>query len=210
MKERKNKFQDWMTLITYAEAGEAEMGLRITGFKAPWRKRVAKQATDDVGLNRPIPNPETDLQSSAVSPAPTAEPNPRKQKLGVMVVDDEPIVGKRLKPALTKYGYDVEVYDNPLTAMERFDEKEFDIVVTDFRMEDLDGIGVLEHVASKSEKTKVIFITGYATVENAREALIKGAFDFIAKPFKINDLRMAITKAALSLGYMGTVSGTPA
>ena len=84
------------------------------------------------------------------------------------------------------------------------------LLKADLRMEDLDGIGVLEHVASKSEKTKVIFITGYATVENAREALVKGAFDFIAKPFKVNDLRMAITKAALSLGYMGAVSGAPA
>ncbi|MBW1697176.1 MAG: response regulator [Deltaproteobacteria bacterium] len=135
---------------------------------------------------------------------------PQKKKLEVMVVDDEPIVGKRLKPALSKYGYDVEVFENPIEAMNRFNEKEFDIVVTDLRMEDLDGIGVLEHVLSKSDRTKVIFITGYATVENAREALIKGAFDFIAKPFKINDLRMAITKAALSLGYKGAVAGATA
>jgi DNA-binding NtrC family response regulator len=144
------------------------------------------------------------------SPAPASDRVSRKEKLEVMVVDDEPIVGRRLKPALAKYGYDVEVFENPVRAMKRFDEKEFDIVVTDLRMEELDGIGVLEHVVSKSEKTRVIFITGYATVENAREALIKGAFDFIAKPFKMSDLRMAITKAALSLGYLGGVAGAPA
>jgi DNA-binding NtrC family response regulator len=104
----------------------------------------------------------------------------------------------------------VEVFDNPAKAIDRFDEKEFDVVVTDLRMEKLNGIQVLEHVTAKSAKTKVIFITGYATVENAREALIKGAFDFIAKPFKPNDLRMAITKAALSLGYRGELAGVPA
>ncbi len=68
-------------------------------------------------------------------------------------------------------------------------------------MEEIDGLQVLEKVKAKSENTKVIIITGYATIEVAREALIKGAFDFIAKPFKPNDLRMVIERAAKSLGY---------
>jgi len=210
MNRIKQKFQDWMTVIAYAEAGEPDMGLGIVGEADSRKKRVAERA---VGIRESVPlqsEPETQSGASAVASEPVAENTPQKGKLEVMVVDDEPIVGKRLKPALSKYGYDVEVYDNPVAAMERFDQKEFDIVVTDLRMEDLDGIGVLEHVVSKSDKTKVIFITGYATVENAREALVKGAFDFIAKPFKINDLRMAITKAALSLGYLGGVAGAPA
>ena len=66
-------------------------------------------------------------------------------------------------------------------------------------MEDVNGIQVLEHVMAKSNKTKVIIITGYATVEMAREALSKGAFDFIAKPFKPDDLRAIIAKAADAL-----------
>ena len=210
MGKSKNKFQDWMTIITYAEAGEAEMGFRIAGFKVPWGKKIDKQAASIVTLNERPPEQRENNPSAAGFPLPAAEPKPRKAKLEVMVVDDEPIVGRRLKPALSKYGYDVEVFENPVAAMDRFDEKEFDIVVTDLRMEDLDGIGVLKHVLEKSENTKVIFITGYATVENAREALVKGAFDFIAKPFKINDLRMAITKAALSLGYMNAVAGATA
>jgi DNA-binding NtrC family response regulator len=57
----------------------------------------------------------------------------------------------------------------------------------------------LEHVLAHSDKTKVIIITGYATVEVAREALAKGAFDFIAKPFKPNDLRVVIERAAKQL-----------
>ena len=123
--------------------------------------------------------------------------------LQIMLVDDEPIVGKRLKPALAKYGLDVEVFEDAGLALKRLKEKEFDIVVTDVRMEDVDGIQVLETVLAQSERTKVIIITGYATVEIAREALVKGAFDFIAKPFKPGDLRAAIDKAAKSLGHPG-------
>lgn len=121
------------------------------------------------------------------------------EPLRIMVVDDEPIVGRRLKPALEKDGYVVEVYEDGSSALARLEETVFDIVVTDVRMEDVDGIRVLEQVQEKSRQTKVIIITGYATVEVAREALAKGAFDFIAKPFKPNDLRAVIERAIESL-----------
>jgi DNA-binding NtrC family response regulator len=124
-------------------------------------------------------------------------------RLQLMLVDDEPIVGKRLKPALAKYGVEVEVFEDGTRALQRLREKEFDIVVTDVRMEDVDGMQVLEHVLAGSQRTKVIIITGYATVEVAREALVKGAFDFIAKPFKPNDLRAVIDRAAKALGHPG-------
>jgi DNA-binding NtrC family response regulator len=123
--------------------------------------------------------------------------------LKLLILDDEPIVGKRLKPALAKYGVEVEVFEDPHQAVARINETEFDIVVSDVRMEAMDGLRVLETVRCKSSRTKVIIISGYATVEIAREALIKGAFDFIAKPFKPNDLRLVINKAAKALGYPG-------
>ncbi|SPD72590.1 Response regulator receiver protein [uncultured Desulfobacterium sp.] len=122
-----------------------------------------------------------------------------ERKLNIMVIDDENIVGKRLKPALEKSGDIVETFEDAKKALERFNEKPFDIVVTDIRMDEVDGIEVLEHVLAHSDKTKVIIITGYATVEVAREALAKGAFDFIAKPFKPNDLRVVIERAAKQL-----------
>jgi DNA-binding NtrC family response regulator len=122
-----------------------------------------------------------------------------EDKLYIMIIDDENIVGKRLKPALEKRGDIVETFVDSRKALERFDEKKFDIVVTDIRMDDIDGLEVLEHVTSHSKQTKVIMITGYATVEVARQALAKGAFDFIAKPFKPNDLRTIIEKAAKQL-----------
>lgn len=119
-----------------------------------------------------------------------------KKPLRIMVIDDENIVGNRLKPALARTGDLVETFVNPREALKRFSEEPFDIVVTDIRMDELDGIEVLEEVLKRAEKTKVIIITGYATVEVAREALSKGAFDFIAKPFKPNDLRAIIERAA--------------
>lgn len=125
------------------------------------------------------------------------------RRLDVLVLDDEPIVGKRLQPALAKVGCDVEVYDNPALALARIEVKRFAIVVTDIRMDDIDGIEVLERVLLRWPETKVIMITGYATVEVAREAMAKGAFDFIAKPFKPQELRDVIAKAATALGFDG-------
>ncbi len=124
-------------------------------------------------------------------------------RLQVLVLDDEPIVGKRLLPALAKVGCDVEVFDAPKPALERIAAKRFDIVVTDIRMEEIDGLEVLEKVLQRWPETRVIMITGYATVELAREAMAKGAFDFIAKPFKPQELRDVIAKAAESLGIPG-------
>jgi DNA-binding NtrC family response regulator len=122
-----------------------------------------------------------------------------ERKLELMIVDDEPIVGKRLKSALEKYGYEVEAFEAGLSAIQRLKDKQFDIVVSDVRMEDADGLDVLEAVKQSSSRTKTILITGYATVELAREALAKGAFDFLAKPFQPKDLRAMIEKAAKEL-----------
>ena len=123
------------------------------------------------------------------------------KKLSVMIIDDEPIVGKRLKQALRKFGIDVEVFEDSEEALNRLKDRKFDVVVTDIRMEKIDGIQILENVLEHSNQTKVIIITGYATINVAQEALAKGAFDFIAKPFKPDDLRSVINKAALSLGF---------
>ena len=121
------------------------------------------------------------------------------RKLELLVVDDEEIVCKRLKTALEKHGYAVEVCCCGQDALHRLQEKTFDIVVSDVRIDDVDGLDVLGAVQKCSQRTKTILITGYATMEVAREALAKGAFEFIAKPFKPEDLRKVIAKAAAEL-----------
>lgn len=118
----------------------------------------------------------------------------------VLVLDDEPLVGKRLNVVLSKIGCEVEAFDDPRAALQRIDEKEFDIVITDVVMGDVDGLQVLERVQHKSPRSKVIIITAYAMMGMARRAMAKGAFDFVAKPFVPNEMRVVVAKAARSLG----------
>lgn len=117
----------------------------------------------------------------------------------VLVLDDEAVVGDRLKPAIEQDGHRVEVFVDPREALKRVEVKKFDIVVTDIRMENINGIEVLERVIAKDERTKVIIITGYATMELAREAMGKMAFDFVAKPFKLKEIREIVNNAAKAL-----------
>lgn len=121
-------------------------------------------------------------------------------RLEVLLLDDEPIVGRRLKPALAKIGCEVEVFEDPEQAMIRLNKKEFDVVVTDIRMDEISGMQILEFVRDRWPNSAVIMITGYAMMSLAREAMEKGAFDFIAKPFKPDDLRKVIAKAARAQG----------
>lgn len=130
-----------------------------------------------------------------------------ERRLRLLLLDDEPIVGTRLEPALAKIGVETESFTDPEAALQQIARKDFDIVVTDFRMDKMDGLEVLRRVLQKSPRTKVIIITGYATLEVARQALAIGAFDVIAKPFKPNDLRNIVADAARALGH--TVKETP-
>jgi DNA-binding NtrC family response regulator len=122
-----------------------------------------------------------------------------KKRLEICIIDDEVVVCKRLQQALTKDKHTVETFVDSKSAIERLNERNFDIVVTDIRMDDIDGMEVLNHIIEKGATTKVIMITGYATIEIAREAQAKGAFDFISKPFRPQDLREAIARAAEEL-----------
>jgi DNA-binding NtrC family response regulator len=117
------------------------------------------------------------------------------RKMSICIIDDEVVVCKRLQQYLSKAGYDVETFVDSESALARLDEREFQIVVTDIRMDNIDGMQVLSHVMGKGGATKVILITGYATIEIAREAQAKGAFDFISKPFRPQDLKEVIDRA---------------
>ena len=110
------------------------------------------------------------------------------QKTQLLILDDEPIVGKRLRPAFQKAGYEVETFTDSASAMARIEEKRFDIIITDLKMKGIDGMHFLERIKEISPNTGVIVITGFATSDTAKESFRKGAFDFVAKPFKLNDI----------------------
>lgn len=106
----------------------------------------------------------------------------------ILVLDDEPIVGDRMKPALEKLGFHVEAFTESQAAVQRIVEEDFDVLVTDLKMQKPDGLEVMDFVRQHSPATKVVIITGFATVDTAVETMKGGAVDFIAKPFKIRDL----------------------
>lgn len=113
----------------------------------------------------------------------------------ICIIDDEIVVCKRLQQYLSKAGHRVETFVDSQSAIERLDQKTFDVVVTDIRMDKIDGMEVLDHVLATRPGAKVILITGYATLEIAREAQAKGAYDFISKPFRPQDLQEVIDRA---------------
>ena len=92
-------------------------------------------------------------------------------------------------------GFEVETFTDSVAALERLKKTDFDIIVTDLKMEKVDGIQILEAAKQKNPQTEIIIITGFATSEAAKDALKKGAFDFIAKPFRLEDLRNIIVQA---------------
>jgi DNA-binding NtrC family response regulator len=109
-------------------------------------------------------------------------------RLRIMIIDDEPIVCKRLKSAFQKVGYEVEAFTESAAALARLQDAAFDIIVTDLKMEGADGLQVLAAAKERHPQTHVIIITGFATLDTAKESFHKGAFDFVAKPFKLGDI----------------------
>jgi len=113
----------------------------------------------------------------------------------LLVVDDEPIVGKRLKQVFGKVGFEVESYTDSAAALAAMAEKPFDIVVTDLKMEGIDGIEVLKRARAMNPQTRVIIITGYASPDTAELAEQEGVFAFLAKPFRLDELKQVISRA---------------
>lgn len=116
-------------------------------------------------------------------------------KTRILVLDDEPIVLKRLGPALEKAGYAVEVFSRSPEAFNRIQETTFEIVITDLKMEGLDGMQFLTQVKERTPQTEVIVITGFATMDTAKESFQKGVFDFLAKPFKLGEILETVKRA---------------
>jgi DNA-binding NtrC family response regulator len=113
----------------------------------------------------------------------------------ILVVDDEKITLKNLEHILKKEGYDVTATDSGIQALKLIEEQQFDIVLTDIKMEKVDGFEILKKCLSLYPDTEVIMITGYATVENAVEAMKQGAFYYISKPFKLDIIRKIVKEA---------------
>ena len=104
----------------------------------------------------------------------------------ILIVEDEDIARKNLDRILSKEGYVISSVSSGYEAIDYLKRKEFDLVITDLKMEGIDGMEVLKYVKNNFPFTEVIMITGYATVESAVQAMKQGAYHYIAKPYKLD------------------------
>jgi DNA-binding NtrC family response regulator len=117
------------------------------------------------------------------------------------VVDDEAIVCRRLKEVLEADGYETETFESGGPFMERMAALPFQVVFLDLNLPDTDGMGILSHLKSRHGETEVIIITGHGSIDSAIEAMKKGAYHYITKPFKLAHVQAtaagALEKTAL-------------
>ncbi len=118
-----------------------------------------------------------------------------EDKNRVLVVDDEPGMRDFLEIMLRKDGYEVDTASDGAEAIDRIEQKMFDLAVVDIQMPVMNGIDVLQKINEKSPETTVIMITAYASHETAIDAMKLGAYDYITKPFKIDEIKLVIKKS---------------
>ena len=116
-------------------------------------------------------------------------------RIKMLIVDDEKITLRNLMHAMKKEGYEITGTNSGANALKHLDEQEFDIVLTDVRMEKVDGMQILKRCRQLYPDAEVIMMTGYATLQTAIGAIRQGAYDYISKPFKLDEVRKVIKEA---------------
>ncbi len=118
-----------------------------------------------------------------------------KKDFKILVVDDEEIMRDFLTDLLSDQGFSVDKQSSGALVPKALEQNAFDLILTDLRMPDCDGLEVLEKVKNKNCKTKVILMTGYALDNSGQEYLDRGAFGFILKPFDMDQIRNLVLDA---------------
>ncbi len=116
-------------------------------------------------------------------------------KHSILIVEDEKTARQNLEYIFKKEGYRVTAVDSGEKAIHELEHGEFDLILTDLKMHKVNGLEVLERTRELQPDAEVIIVTGYATVESAVEAMKKGAYDYISKPYKIEEVRILARKA---------------
>lgn len=116
------------------------------------------------------------------------------KKLNICIVEDEEILRVSLKDDLLDVGYQVTDFENPIEALKNLEKKNFDILISDIRLPEMNGLELLSKVKAVSPSTFVIMMTAFGSVETAVDAMKKGAYDYITKPFDKEELLLIIEK----------------
>jgi len=120
---------------------------------------------------------------------------PDIQKAKILVVDNDAQLADELIGYLQKIGYEGVAAHGSRDALIKFKKNAFHLVITDLKMPEIDGLQLLEILKTMDKQVSVVVISGYGTFDKALEALKKGAFDFIPKPFKLQQLKIIVSKA---------------
>jgi DNA-binding NtrC family response regulator len=113
----------------------------------------------------------------------------------ILIIDDERIALRNLEHVMQKEGYEVTATQSGPNALKLLEDQQFDVVLTDLRMEKVDGMQILKKSRELYPDTEVIMITGYATLDSAVDSMKHGAFYYIAKPFKLEEVRKVVKEA---------------
>lgn len=116
-------------------------------------------------------------------------------KKQVLIIDDEEGILELLRGELLSQGHQVSSASNGLEALEKIKEKKFDLIISDIKMPKMDGIRLLGEIKKTDPNVEVILTTAFGTIETAVHAMKKGAYDFIQKPFNLNEVRNLVEKA---------------
>ncbi len=123
----------------------------------------------------------------------------------ILIVEDEPELGKVILESLSQNGYSTHLAESAEKALNLIGQKAFDLIVSDIRLPDMSGLQLLDHVNVHSHSTPVILMTGFGSVQNAVDAMRKGAFDYLLKPFSLKTLHQGIENA-LRQSFSGQMS----
>ena len=117
------------------------------------------------------------------------------QAAKILVVDDDAVARELLAEALKKEGYDVEAFGSGEAAIARGREGKVDLVLTDIRMGAVDGLTVLREFKRMSQDTAIVVLTAFGSLEGAIEAIKQGAYDYLAKPFKKEEIKLVVQRS---------------
>jgi DNA-binding NtrC family response regulator len=123
------------------------------------------------------------------------DPDTAKKMIRILIADDDKNLRKILMDGLSDAGFDTSETDSGIKAVELLEKEEYDILLLDLNMPGLSGIDVLKNIKALDIPTEAIILTGHGTVSNAVEAMKHGAYDFLTKPFKMEELKAVIEKA---------------
>ncbi|MCR4402514.1 MAG: sigma-54 dependent transcriptional regulator [Firmicutes bacterium] len=118
-----------------------------------------------------------------------------KKATSVLIVDDDEGIRETLEAVLSEEGYEVAAAGTGRDALELARGREFHLVLLDLRMPDMSGLEILPRLRSELPRTPVIIMTAYGTIKTAVEAVKQGAYDFVSKPFDLDEMRITIEKA---------------